>query len=166
MLFPCCCKESHWSAPTMVPCVCRVMEEYTSCSENVTRKGNTWMWPWPCCSLHREHLHTSYVILLFEKIMAGSGHIHYPNTYSASRSGTHRQKSYLLPWRRRGGNQGKWGMLPPVPTSLITGSCSWGMKECQVAMGHVMCFALLWYAYPLSCYELIWCHASETFNEF
>lgn len=107
------------------------------------------------------YVHPSYVIFsLSEKIMAG--HIHYPNTYSAIRSGTHRQKSFLLSQRRRGGNQGKWGMLPPAPTSLIAGWYSWGMKECQVAMGHVVCFALLWYAYPLSCYELIWCCVLET----
>lgn len=61
-----------------------------------------------CCSLHSEHFHTFYVIFsLSEKVMAGSGCVGYPNAHSACKSGTHRQKSYLLPLGLRGGNQGK-----------------------------------------------------------
>lgn len=121
-----------------MPSDCMMMEERAGCSENVTVWGNTWIWSWPRCSLHSEHLHTFYVILsLPEKIMAGCCRIRYPGTHSACRSGTHRQKSRPFPLRLRGGNQGKWGM-PSAPTSLIAGWRGLGMKECQVTVGHVV----------------------------
>lgn len=138
---------------------CRMMEERADYSENVTVGGTPGCSPGhvsaACRSLRSEHLHTSYVIIsLSEKIMAGSAHIYYPSTHSACKSSMHKQKSYLLPLRLRGGNLGKWG-IPPAPTSLIAGWYGLGMKECQVTRGHVVCCVLVCYAYPYPVTD--WC---------
>ena len=109
------------------------------------------------CWAYRASTCTLYMLSFhyLSRLVAGSGCIHYPHTHSACKSSTHRQKFYPLPLSLRGSNQGKWGM-PPAPTSFMAQGCGLGMKECQATLCHVMCCALVWYAYPLCCYGLIY----------